>query len=119
MKIDLNKKLHQDNLKAEIYHQFRKRFIGREFELICEYKTDGCRFDLVAYETEGEEVIGLIEVRRVNAKKEPNYDGSQHRRYSNFGVKLFYISSFDKINELLDGLLDAFLEFKKEEQNVF
>lgn len=119
MKIDLNKKLHQDNLKAEIYHQFRKRFVDKEIELICEYKTDKCRFDLVCFESQmGGEVVGIIEVRRVNAKKEPNYTGSQHRRYSSFGVKLFYISEFDKITELLDSLWDCFLELKKEQENV-
>jgi len=119
MKIDTNKQLHQDNLKAEIYYQFRKRFVGKEIGLICEYKTSGCRFDLIAFETESEEAIGIIEVRRIDAKCEPNYSGNQCKKYSSFGVKLFYISSIDKISELLDLLWVGLLEFKKEQENVF
>lgn len=117
MKIDITKQLHQDNLKAEIYHQFKKRFYNSGMALICEYKESRCRFDLTAYEMKTLDVLALIEVRRVGVNKEPNIYGRKHTKYSEFGPPIMYISKFDKITELLDELETAFAD--KNNTNVF
>lgn len=104
MKIDVNKKIHQDNLKAEIYLQFKIKFLGKSASIICEYKTGNCRLDMLAYDTTTLDVFGIIEVRRVACKKEPNLFGKQHLKYSDFGCPLFYISEFNMIGDLLDKL---------------
>lgn len=113
MKIDITKKLHQDNLKAEIYHRFKNRFSDDKMGIICEYKESWCRFDLIVYEKNSLDVVAIIEVRRINCKKEPNINGRQHIKYSWFGVKLFYISHFEKIDSLLDDLDKCFIELKQ------
>lgn len=114
MKVDLNTRMHQDNLKAEIWHQFKLRFLNSGFALICEYKTNGSRFDILAYERETQDVVGIIEVRRLYCKKEPNLSGKQHRKYSAFGPNIYHISEFEKIPELLDELGYAFFLTKNE-----
>lgn len=104
MKIDINKKPHQDNLKAEIYHQFKCQGYYRHFSMRCEHKFCNCRFDMVAYDSTTLEIFALIEVRRIDAKKPPRVTGNKHIKYSAHGCKLFYISQFDKIEELLNDI---------------
>ncbi len=110
MKIDLTKNLHQDNLKAEIYHQFQNRFWDSALELRCEYKVDGCRFDLIAYDVDTAEIFVLIEVRRINARTEWRADGRKHIKYSKFNKPILYISEFNKIQELLDEIENCYLK---------
>ena len=109
MIIDI-KKRHQDNLKVEIYHQFRIRFIDVPFELLAEHKIGRCRFDLLLYEKGTNKLICLIEVRRIGARREVNGTSKKHIKYSAFGCPLFYISEFSKISFLLDAFERVYKE---------
>lgn len=104
MKIDISKKLHQDNLKAEIYHQFKVRFPESNIGIMCEYKHQKSRFDLLFFDKATEESILIVEVRRIGAKKPVDKNGKQFLKYSQYGCNLFHISDFSKIQELLDVL---------------
>jgi len=103
MKIDLEKRLHQDNLKAEVYHKFKNRFAHSGYEMICEYKFGKCRFDLLVCDNTGD-VCVLIEVRRIGTLNPPQINGKKHFKYSQHGVMLWYISEFGHVEELLDRL---------------
>lgn len=104
MKIDINKKPHQDNLKVEIYHQFKSQGYYRHFSMICEHRVGNCRFDMVAYDSATLEVFALIEVRRINVRNPPREMGKKHIKYSEHGCRLFYISQFDEIENLLNDI---------------
>lgn len=103
MLIDLTKKLHQDNLKAEIYHRFKLlRF--DDLNLICEYYDSGSRFDLLVYQPSTGNVVCIIEVRRIGVKRAVKPTSKKHSKYSKFSVPIFYISEFCKIGDLLDEI---------------
>lgn len=78
------------------------------FLLACEYRVENCRFDLVAYDESTSDIVGLIEVRRIGVRSEPKLGGRKHGKYSQYGCRVFYISEFDKISELLDELENCF-----------
>ena len=116
MKINIDKHLHQDNLKAEIYHQFKLRFLTEPFALVCEYRVDKSRFDLTAYNTDTLDVIALIEVRRIGVKKPPRVFGRKHLKYAQYGCNILYISEFGEVDNLLDDI--EFCSALKETENV-
>jgi hypothetical protein len=114
MKIDLVKNLHQDNLKAEIYFQFKNRFVDSSINILCEYYVLGCRFDMIVYSCKTEDVLCLIEVRKIGAKKEPKLLGKKHLKYSQFGCDILYISQFFMIKDLLDKIENIYSNYKSE-----
>lgn len=121
MKVDLSKQPHQDNLKAEIYHQFRIQSIRcASWEIICEYKNDNCRFDLIIYDKETLDVFVIIEVRRIGVRKAPKLNGRKHTKYCSSG-NVLYIGHFHEIDNLFDCIEAGYVDYlqSKKLENVF
>lgn len=110
MIVEVNKHMHQDNLKMEIYHQFKQRFLGYKMKLIAEYRVSGCRFDLLLYDTSTNEVICIVEVRRIGVLKPVKPTSRKQIKYSAYCKTVLFISLFSEINTLLDKFEQLYLD---------
>lgn len=110
MIVDIRKQQHQDNLKMEIYHKFKIRFINCPYNLLAEYRLPKCRFDLILYNVHTLETLCIIEVRRINARRPPKKTGNKHLKYLKH-CPVFYISRYDEI----DNFLDRFEKFLQKD----
>ena len=112
MFINPDKRLHQDNLKSEIYYRFNNKFVETDFKIILEYTSGRCRFDALVYDNPTNKVVAIIEVRSVNARRPPHFGTKKHLKYIQFGCNIFYISRFSAIDELLESCGSLFNEWK-------
>lgn len=103
------KNKHQDNLKAELYHQIKIRKMRCEVEL--EYTESGSRFDAIIYC--GDEIVAIIEVRKLNVQSPPKLTGRKHLKYEKFNVPILYISSFDEIEFVLKQIYKLIRPYKR------
>jgi len=102
MVVNTGKTQHQDNLKMELYHRFKTKFPECKYEMLAEYHVPKCRFDLLMYDKETLEVLCLIEIRRLSAKKPPNKDGKKHIKYFEYCKNIYYLSKYDEIDDFLN-----------------
>lgn len=83
-------------VQCEVYRQLANLGIQTE----AEYKTSGCRFDLVVIQ-DGK-VVAIIETKKAYVKPGPPREGRQFKKYSSFGIPLIYTLGLGQVPDTIE-----------------
>ena len=95
MKLKPIYRIPEANIQAELYHKLKLEGI----ESILEYKSDGCKLDLIV--VKGRDIKCIIEVKSYTKNRLPNYHTKQIEKYKKFNLPIKICGSMSDIPNTL------------------
>ena len=106
MKYNRPNRIHEANIQAELYCQFKRLNIKcvLEHKIYCAPMNCNIIPDIVI--VEDGEIVCIVEVKSKLSKFEPNKSGKQYKKYEAIGIPFFYCMHMRQVMETVKKVLE-------------